>query len=29
MAYVGSYELDGDLLPVEISVSQHRHVPRA
>ena len=29
MAYVGSYELVGDLLSAEISVSQHRHVPGA
>lgn len=29
MAYVGSYELDAELLSAEISVSQHRHVPGA
>ena len=29
MANVGSYDLDGDLLSAEISVSQHRHIPGA
>ena len=29
MAYVGSYELTGDILSAEISVSQHRYVPGA
>lgn len=29
MAYVGSYQMDGDLLTADLSVTQHRHVPGA
>lgn len=29
MAYVGSYEQDGQLFSADLSVSQHRHVPGA
>lgn len=29
MAYVGTYELDGNMLTADFSVTQHRHVPGA